>query len=113
MRPWLLRLFCIGNVEPSVLQQLQAEIRELPSALLRERISVLAQLPTPIQRCTLPALHLWPTRDRLVTHSAARGIARGCEDLDQVRIDGPHFLLQSRPQACAQAILGFMAQLRA
>jgi surfactin synthase thioesterase subunit len=112
-QPRLLRLFCVDDAPPDVLRLLQAEIRGLPNALIRARLRALAELQTPQQSVAIPVLHLWPTRDRLVTHDAAASLAKGCEELRQERIEGPHFLLQGRPQACATAIRRFMAKLQA
>ncbi|WP_236715540.1 alpha/beta fold hydrolase [Pseudomonas sp. BMS12] len=109
--PATLRLLCTGKIEPQHLQAISEEIQRLPSELLRARLRSLANLREPERTLQLPTLHLWPQADRLVSQAAAKGIARHCSDLRQERIDGPHFLLQSRPQACAQAIRRFMAEL--
>ncbi|HSX71654.1 MAG TPA: alpha/beta fold hydrolase [Pseudomonas sp.] len=109
----LLRLFCVGDAPDDILRLLQAEVRDLPDELVRARLKALAQLRAPQQRVSTPALHLWPTRDRLVTNASAASIANGCGRLIQERIEGPHFLLQSRPQACAAAIGRFMEKLSA
>ncbi|WP_262880345.1 alpha/beta fold hydrolase [Pseudomonas paralcaligenes] len=111
-QPWLLRLFCIGDAQPSVLEQLRTEILDLSPELLSARLKALAALRPPTQRVSIPALHLWPTRDRLVTNAAAASLARGCDNLLRERIEGPHFLLQNRHQDCARAIRAFMEKLR-
>ena len=108
---WLLRLLCLGDAPQDVLRLLQNEIRALPSELLRCRLQALARLLPPTDQLLLPTLHLWPQRDRLVMNQVAAGIADHCRNLRQERIEGPHFLLQSRPRACAQAIRSFMATL--
>ncbi|WP_374323570.1 alpha/beta fold hydrolase [Aquipseudomonas alcaligenes] len=109
---WALRLFCIGNAQPAILQLLQKEIRDMPSALIKARLRNLAELSSPEQKIVIPALHLWPTRDRLVSHTAAASLASGYSDLRHESIEGPHFLLQSRPQACAMTIRNFIEQLK-
>lgn len=108
----LLRMFCIGDAQPAILQLLQREIRDMPSALIKVRLKNLAELNRPEQQIVIPALHLWPTRDRLVSHAAATSLASGCNNLRRERIEGPHFLLQSRPQACAMIIRNFIEQLK-
>jgi pimeloyl-ACP methyl ester carboxylesterase len=108
---WLLRWFCIEDAAPAVLQLLQNEIRHLSPPLVRERLQAMARLQNPLASLSLPTLHLWPTHDRLVGHAAAASIGRHCRDLRVTRIEGPHFLLQSRPRDCAQAIQQFMAEL--
>ena len=108
----LLRLLCIGDAQPAVLQMLQTEIRDMPSALIKARLRSLAELSSPEQKVVIPALHLWPTYDRLVSNAAAASLASGCSNLRREGIEGPHFLLQSRPQACAMTIRDFIEQLK-
>ena len=77
----LLRLFCLGDAQPSVLEQLRTEMLDLSPELLSARLRALAELRPPSQRVSVPALHLWPTQDRLVTNTAAASLARGCDSL--------------------------------
>ena len=108
-RSSLLRLFCLGNsASPALLELLQREIGALPQSLLRARLASLNDLQAPTGCITLPALQLLPSRDRLVTRHAAASLQKYCRQLQRVTIDGPHFLLQSQPQACARAIEGFI-----
>lgn len=107
-----LKIFCVGrDVSDDLLQQLKQEIRLIPDALLRARLHSLAELRAPQQRLALPALHLWPQQDRLVSHGVAGQLAEYCSDLRKVSIEGPHFILQTRPKVCAKAIRAFTTEL--
>lgn len=108
---WLLRHYCVDDAPLEVLQLLRQEIRALPSELTGRRLRVLAQLQPASKQLSLPTLHLWPTQDRLVRPAATARLEKVFSHLQQERIDGPHFLLQSRPHACAAAIRRFMAHL--
>ncbi|UUY08119.1 alpha/beta fold hydrolase [Pseudomonas sp. J452] len=110
----LLQLFCVGRkANPALLTLLREEIRQLPDTLLRARLHSLACLQEPGQPLAVPALHLWPQQDRLVSRNAAASLSRHCSDLRQIALEGPHFILQSRAEACAQAIKEFVAELDA
>ena len=110
----LLKLLCVGQqASPELLALLREEIRQLPDALLRARLHTLAQLHEPSRPLALPALHLWPQQDRLISRNAAASLNRHCSDLRQIALEGPHFILQSRAAACAQAIKEFIAELDA
>ena len=105
----LLRLLCVDeSASTALIELLQQEIEALPTAQLRARLASLNDLQAPTGRISLPALQLLPSRDRLVTGHASSNLQRHCSLLQQVIIDGPHFLLQSQPQACARAIEGFI-----
>ena len=108
----ILRALCLGrDVEDAVLRRVQEEIRGLDQALVRARLGSLAGLRAAQGRLAVPALQLWPQQDRLVAARAAGSLAAHCDDLRQVRLDGPHFILQARPHACAQAIRTFLADM--
>ncbi len=105
----LLRLFCLDkSASTALIKLLQLEIEALPPALLRARLASLNDLQAPTGCISLPALQLLPSRDRLVTRSASASLLAHCSQLQSVTIDGPHFLLQSQPLACARAIEGFI-----
>ncbi|TRO11503.1 alpha/beta hydrolase [Ectopseudomonas mendocina] len=111
-QPWLLRAMCLGqNASDRILRLIQEEIRGLDKALIHARLHTLATLRAPQQRLDLPALHLWPQQDRLVAHKVARQLAHACSDIRQLCLEGPHFILQTQPRRCAQAIRGFMQEL--
>ena len=107
-----LKMFCVGHdASDELLHQLKQEIRLIPDALLRARLNSLSELRAPQQRLALPALHIWPQQDRLVSHGVAGQLAEHCSDLRQVRIEGPHFILQTRAKVCAEAIRAFTSEL--
>lgn len=108
----LLQLFCVnGQASPELFELLSEEIRQLPNELVRQRLLTLNQLQAPKQPLTLPVLHLHARQDRLITRKAAASVQQHCQDLRQMDIDGPHFLLQSQPQASAKAIKAFIEEL--
>ena len=110
--PSLLKLFCLGSqADPALIERLRQEIQAIPTALLRARLLGLSQPQVPLQPLELPALHLLPLQDRLVMPRASARLEQHCRQLQQVAIAGPHFLLQRQPQACAQAIERFIADL--
>lgn len=107
----LLKLFCLDQrASPALLKLLREETRQLPHDLLRARLRSLSNLQEPTQPLELPCLHLLPRQDRLVSGRAA-ALQQYCRNLQQVELDGPHFLLQSQPAACAQAINDFIRRL--
>nr|WP_311197152.1 hypothetical protein [Pseudomonas sp. GCEP-101] len=108
----LIRQFCAGTDAPEALVALIAdEIRRMPAALARARLTVLADLRNTNEPLPSPCLNLVPSNDRLVTSRARIMAADGCGTIKTKEIDGPHFLLQSRAQPCATAIMGFLNEL--
>jgi pimeloyl-ACP methyl ester carboxylesterase len=111
---WLLKTFCIGKfASPELLALLRTEIDSIGNALLWARLLSLAQMQPPSGKLELPALQLLAEHDRLVTRRASSNLSLHCNDLQQITIAGPHFLLQSQPAACAHVINHFIAALAA
>lgn len=111
-QPSLLRALCLGRTaKDEVVRCVQTEVRQLDQTLMRARLATLASLKAPQELLGLPCLHLWPQQDRLVAPRAARQLANTCSDLRQLPLEGPHFILQTQPQRCAQAIRSFMQEV--
>ena len=112
LQPWLIEQACLGRgASAAQIEAVAEQIRQLPPALLAARLRTLRQLQPPDAALTLPTLQLAACQDRLVSTTASRNVARYCTQLQRVELDGPHFLLQRQPQACAAAIERFAAGL--
>ncbi|HZX17506.1 MAG TPA: alpha/beta fold hydrolase [Pseudomonas sp.] len=110
----LLSLFCLnGQASTELTQLLREEIQKLPPRLLRARLYSLSQLQKPALQLELPTLHLLAKQDRLVTRRAQASLSACCTQLTEIVLAGPHFLLQTQPQACANTIQRFIAGLPA
>lgn len=103
---FLLRQFCLGR---------GASVREL--ALLREALAAVSprvlshrlKLISKHQALEkahfqVPCYYLQAGRDRLVPSRAANWFQQHFESCVVESVDGPHFLLQTRPQECAELI---------
>jgi len=109
---WPIKHFCLGHgASPELTARVAGQIRRLPAHLLAARIEALAHLQPPEAVLSLPTLQLVARRDRLVGAAASSATARYCSDLQRIDLDGPHFLLQREPQACAEAIAAFCERL--
>jgi len=89
----------LAEVEPRVLAH------RMTAALAVDRTAAL-------RRITLPVLDLRASQDHVVPDAAAH-LIKACLPRATVRtLHGPHFLLQSQPDAAARAITDFMATAR-
>jgi pimeloyl-ACP methyl ester carboxylesterase len=85
----------------------------VPKATLRDRLlAVVAVDQTPLlARIEVPTLALVAAHDRLVPLAAVRHLKAHLPGLDATRLQGPHWLLQTRPEAAAQAIRDFLGRI--
>lgn len=103
--PPLLRWFCLGrDAEAGRVATLAAVVAGLPPRLLAARLRLVRELDdrAVIMSADTPVLHLRARHDRLVRIPLLDGPHPSW--LHEIDIDGPHFLLQTRPEACWQAI---------
>ncbi len=61
-----------------------------------------------LARIEVPMLVLTATRDRIVPRAATRWLLESARGAQIQEIDGPHLLLQSRPEECAVPVLQFL-----
>ena len=82
--------------------------------VLRDRLRAVTDVDVTekLDQIAVPCLYLQATRDRLVSHSAARLIATHSPRMQIERIDAPHFLLQSAPAEAARIVTGFIRNLK-
>jgi pimeloyl-ACP methyl ester carboxylesterase len=113
--PLLLRYLLFGKWHSKALIDLAQTMFPLaPAATLKTRLlAVLALDHTPLlARIQVPVLALRASQDRLVPPSATRWLQAHLPGLKVITLEGPHWLLQTRPEACAQAIRAFTARIQ-
>lgn len=88
----------LGQVDPAVLKLRAAEALQADA-----RASLAAA------RC--PVLYLQAPQDRVVPRRCLSEVLRARPDSEVAAIEGPHFLLQTQPAACAGALASFLAPL--
>jgi pimeloyl-ACP methyl ester carboxylesterase len=93
-------------------RQSERAMAGVSAAVVRHRIAALLAVDetAALAHISAPTLVLCATRDRVVSKAATSTILRGIAHAQRVDIDGPHLLLQTRPQECATAVLSFMRQ---
>jgi pimeloyl-ACP methyl ester carboxylesterase len=109
----LLRRLLLKRPAPEALLRLvEALIDEVEPRTMKGRLlSVGAVDHTALlARVPVPVLALCAAWDRLVPEAATAWMRDHRAALDIVRLNGPHWILQTRPEACRQAIRDFLAR---
>ena len=80
---------------------------QLDGSLLKNRISALSRIDISalLPGIEIPILYLHGLQDRIVSEKDALMLQKNLPNITRVDIDGPHLLLQTRPQQCAELIL--------
>jgi pimeloyl-ACP methyl ester carboxylesterase len=104
----LVRLMCLDfHASAGLASAVQRVVRALPIEVVRSRLRLLRDLDerATLESLDVPWLALVPRSDRLVPFSAFPAGGLG----EVASIDGPHFLLQARPEACWRSIEAWSA----
>jgi len=108
----LLEPFTIGaNAAPDVMETFRRALQEVPHATLADRLAEVLRADgrAALDRLTLPHACVVATGDRLVPTARARELChRACH---VERMEGPHFLMQTRPADAARAVAACMAEI--
>lgn len=105
---WLVRTLCLGaDADQQIIHRFRHALSQAGPSSLAARMRMLSGLPAFKEKLAIPSLYLRPKRDRLVTRASMRDVARRCRQFEMAEIDGPHFILQTRPVPCAKAIVEF------
>lgn len=110
---WLARLFVTGYDAPDWMLEQALEIHRhvSPRVILQRLYEVIhVDVAAILRDCRLPILHLYALHDHLILQRATREIQQLRPDIESVGIDGPHYLLQTRPQQCTAAIEKFLCR---
>ncbi|NWJ41976.1 MAG: alpha/beta hydrolase [Geothrix sp.] len=107
----LLRRLLLGRGAAGELVRLTtAMLPHFPTAAMKGRTLAVAAVDHTalLDRIPVPMLALCASHDRLVPKRAAAWIQAHRSQLDITTLQGPHWLLQTRPEACLRAIQAFV-----
>jgi len=106
----VLAFFLLGRwTTPDRRLELAAALSRVSSDVLtaRARATLNVDLVKDARRLAVPLLYLRASADRLIPSSAARSLAGIAPAMTVQEITAPHFLFQTAPEACADAIRHF------
>jgi pimeloyl-ACP methyl ester carboxylesterase len=95
---------------PELRRALAATMGRVPARTLRSRVSAILAVDHSalLRKIAVPMLYLQASDDRLVPRSALEKLQRFRSDIPVIEIEGPHFLLQTQPGRCADAVTSFL-----
>ncbi|ERS10633.1 hypothetical protein Q668_03355 [Alcanivorax sp. PN-3] len=100
-----IRWFLMGRqASDEAITRFRQAVRPVPRKVLGQRLGQIAGMRFERHRFTVPALYLRPRNDVLVSDVTAQFRA-SFANLDVVELGGPHFILQARPERCADIIM--------
>ena len=101
------------DFDPILQAELAAAIRPLPAPVMRARLRAVLQVDATARwrEVRVPTLSLRAAQDLVVPRSAGDWLLETRPGTELVELQGPHFLLQKRPDEAAAAVRRFMQRL--
>jgi pimeloyl-ACP methyl ester carboxylesterase len=99
-----------GRGTPELRRAHAAAMRRVSARTISARVAAILAVDVRglLARIAVPMLYMRASLDRLIPPAAGLAILNLRPDVELVKFDAPHFLLQTEPTACAAAVLGFM-----
>ena len=109
-RPSLIRRFLLAGAPEDLVAQALEAIRSVDARVLvaRARQALRADAREHLRACPVPLLALRASRDRVIPARSAREMKAIRPDLEEVVLDAPHLVLQSRPREAAHVLEEFL-----
>ena len=107
------RFIVVGfDISDEMLERALSFHKTVPPSIVRNRLFQVfdVDVRTIYKECSIPVLHLYGKKDRLLLQGCARQMRRIRPDIPSIGIDGPHYLLQAKPELCMEQIQGFIQQ---
>lgn len=104
----IVRRFLLGTAaDKSLISLFKQSLREVPASVLSYRLGEIAGLSLhhKEQRCDIRATYIQATEDKLVPVKCVEAFEDLLKNLNIVQVNGPHFILQANPTACAEIIV--------
>jgi pimeloyl-ACP methyl ester carboxylesterase len=106
LRRFLLDTSCGAEVA----SELSLALRGVQSEVLVSRLRQILNwdIRAELQKCVVPILYLAASRDRLIGSRGLEAARQVMPGIEVVTIDGPHLLLQAKPEEAATIITGYL-----
>jgi pimeloyl-ACP methyl ester carboxylesterase len=101
--------YAVGDIP----QQTIAAIQSVDAAVLRGRLAAMAEVDesSALAQIAVPILVLQASRDRLVPARSTEHILKIQPKAARALVEGPHLLLQTKPDECADLLRNFLSAL--
>ncbi len=99
------RLLFLGfNTPIEIIDNFLSSVASVPSEVIAQRLQVVSSFECGVASIKVPVIYIQPTNDILVPRKCFSAIEKIAGNIELKRVRGPHFILQSDPEACAQII---------
>ncbi len=102
---FIIRTFLFGKeINEQLISLFRESLKKVPASILSHRLGEIAKLHNKYLHCGTRAVYIQATNDKLVPSKSAKVFKDVMDNLSVYEVNGPHFILQANPSACAEII---------
>lgn len=98
------QIFFSKDTENHVISLFKETIKNLNSNVISFRLNEISKLSLELDKIEIQSFYIQALNDKLVTRNCLSSFTDISDSLKMLRIAGPHFILQTQPQQCAEFI---------
>lgn len=110
----LVNYLLLGSFQtPALCKMLHQSLDQVPAKTLRLRLKSVMSIDVLgfIREIKCPIFYIEANQDRLISPASRKLIALNCENISVEKLDGPHCLLQTRPEESGKLIQRIIQQV--
>lgn len=97
-------LFLGQSASNELLSKFKTVTNSIPEQALKDRLTVMSHQALPRETFDIPVAYIQANSDKLVSSDKSRELSKVFKNIEYFEIDGPHFILQSKPKESAQMV---------
>ena len=103
---YVVETFLLGlEANKNMVDLLKKSIEKVSPNILSYRLKEIARLRNNHQSCEIKATYIQATDDKLVPKRCVESFRNTFNNISVIQIEGPHFILQINPLACAEVVV--------
>lgn len=104
-------IFLGPGASKKLLSKFVKVIKSIPEHVLKSRLEVMSHQRLPEMTFGIPAIYIRALSDRLIPSQKGREFNKVFIDIEYITIEGPHFILQTKPKECSRLITEAISSL--
>ena len=101
----LKQLFYGNDASPDLIDLFDEILNKLPENVLNDRITTMKNLTFSARSIEVPSIYIQASSDKVVPRDKFNEFKAHFNNIELVEVEGPHFILQNKPEECANAII--------
>lgn len=101
-------LFLGRDASNTLISQFVGVVRSIPISVLKSRLEIMQRQELPNTVFDIPVIYIQAKNDRLLPDIKRKAFSHIFNNIKNIEIEGPHFILQTKPKEAALLVTKFI-----